>query len=205
MGCFIGDKDGTVKYYKNTGAADSPAYTPQTGASNPLNGIDFGDNASPWCGDLDGDGDNSCFIGGKDGTVKYYKNIGIGSKYDAVVDKSDKYELRNTDEGYVQEYAVCITVIGTPQRVLDTFVDESVKLKNPALNDWFSQKDTLDGVKTLVPAVSNLDLVDKSAFADAVDDANVTATYNISQQTHRSHGTSNALENQQDPIQPICE
>ena len=55
--CLIGESDGTVKYFLNTGSASSPAYTEQTGASNPLNGIDVGRDAAPWCGDLDGDGD----------------------------------------------------------------------------------------------------------------------------------------------------
>ena len=29
----------------------------RTGANHPLNGVNVGDTASPWCGDVDGDGD----------------------------------------------------------------------------------------------------------------------------------------------------
>merc|ERR1711988_43443 len=116
----------------------------------------------------------------------------------------DTYPLRPNDEGYVQEYAVCITVIGTSQEVLYTFVDASVNMENPALNAWFSQKDTLDGVKTLVPAISNLELVDKDQFTNSSD---IEAHYNVATQTYRVHGgTSQALNYQASAkTAPICQ
>ena len=52
----FGIYDGSVKYYLNVGSASSPAFTLQTGASNPLNGTDVGTMSSPWSGDMNGDG-----------------------------------------------------------------------------------------------------------------------------------------------------
>jgi len=74
--CFIGDYDGTVKYYRNTGSSTSPTFAAQTGDDNPLNGVSGGDDPAPAFVDIDGDGDQDCFIGDYYGTIKYYKNTG---------------------------------------------------------------------------------------------------------------------------------
>ena len=62
MDAFIGDKLGTILYYKNTGTALSPTFALHTGGSNPLN-VDVGYNSAPSFADLDGDGDMDAFIG----------------------------------------------------------------------------------------------------------------------------------------------
>ena len=49
---------GTIKHFKNTGSASSPAFVEQTGSLNPFHGLNVGDFPAPWCGDFDGDGDN---------------------------------------------------------------------------------------------------------------------------------------------------
>ncbi|RMG78698.1 MAG: VCBS repeat-containing protein, partial [Bacteroidetes bacterium] len=76
MDAFIGANDGTLYYYKNTGNATSPTFTPQTGSSNPLNGADFGTDAMPIFVDIDKDGDMDAFIGANDGTIYYEENTG---------------------------------------------------------------------------------------------------------------------------------
>jgi len=73
---FIGEKYGTVKYYKNTGNNTNPVFTEQTGALNPFNGVDVGWSAVPAFADVDNDGDWDAFIGESLGTIKYYKNTG---------------------------------------------------------------------------------------------------------------------------------
>ncbi|MBE7174333.1 MAG: T9SS type A sorting domain-containing protein [Williamsia sp.] len=75
---FIGDYDGTVKYYKNTGTATAPVFTLQGGAANPLNSVSAY-NAVPTFVDIDGDGDKDAFIGEYYGTVLYYKNTGTAT------------------------------------------------------------------------------------------------------------------------------
>ena len=37
---FIGEEDGNINYFENTGTSDSAAFTERTGSLNPLNGVD---------------------------------------------------------------------------------------------------------------------------------------------------------------------
>ncbi|WP_369177467.1 FG-GAP-like repeat-containing protein [Candidatus Thiodubiliella endoseptemdiera] len=75
----VGENDGTLKYYQNTGTTSNPAYEVKTGDSNPFNGIDVGNTASPTLADIDGDGDLDLVVGERDGTLKYYQNTGTTS------------------------------------------------------------------------------------------------------------------------------
>jgi hypothetical protein len=73
---FIGEYQGTINYYKNTGSNVSPIFTVQTGAANPFNGVDVGFQSAPAFVDIDNDGDFDAFIGEGDGTINYYENTG---------------------------------------------------------------------------------------------------------------------------------
>ena len=76
---FVGQYDGTVAYYKNTGTATTPVFTLETGVNNPLDGIDVGYGSYPVFADIDGDGDQDLFIGDYDGTIFFYKNTGTAT------------------------------------------------------------------------------------------------------------------------------
>ena len=69
-----GTSNGIFYYYENTGSG----YTEQTGASNPFDGLDAGDDSSPTFVDVDGDGDLDLVAGEYNGTFKYYENTGSG-------------------------------------------------------------------------------------------------------------------------------
>ncbi|MHB8789164.1 MAG: FG-GAP-like repeat-containing protein [Desulfobulbaceae bacterium] len=73
---FVGDYYGAVKYYKNSGSRFKTVLDEQTGAANPLDGVDVGLLSAPTFVDIDDDGDFDAFIGERDGTVKYYENTG---------------------------------------------------------------------------------------------------------------------------------
>ena len=71
---YLGESNGTIVFYENTGSQASPTFTQQTGGDNPFNGVDIGSFSRPTCGDLDNDGDTDCFIGENDGTINYFLN-----------------------------------------------------------------------------------------------------------------------------------
>ncbi|MBR8826408.1 MAG: VCBS repeat-containing protein [Gomphosphaeria aponina SAG 52.96 = DSM 107014] len=73
---FIGEENGNVNYFKNTGTSTNPQFVEVTGTQNPLNSFDVGNNSTPTWVDIDKDGDFDAFMGEKNGTIKYFKNIG---------------------------------------------------------------------------------------------------------------------------------
>ena len=76
LDAVVGELDGTLHYFENTGSAIAPAFTEHTGAANPFNGVDVGDYSTPSFADLDGDGDLDAVVGEYDGTLHYFENTG---------------------------------------------------------------------------------------------------------------------------------
>ncbi|MCP4698516.1 MAG: VCBS repeat-containing protein, partial [Gammaproteobacteria bacterium] len=73
---FIGESDGSINLFTNAGTAAKPAFLAQVGESDPLDGIDVGDDSDPVFVDIDNDGDQDVFIGESGGGVEYYENVG---------------------------------------------------------------------------------------------------------------------------------
>ena len=76
LDAVVGTFDGTLHYFQNTGTAIAAAFTEQTGAANPFNGLDVGGWARPNFADLDGDGDLDAVVGEGFGTLHYFENTG---------------------------------------------------------------------------------------------------------------------------------
>jgi Ca2+-binding RTX toxin-like protein len=76
----LGQSNGTLKFYENTGTGAAPVYVERAGApANPFNGIDVGDQSTPSFVDLDGDGDMDLVVGASNGAVQYYVNNSTGA------------------------------------------------------------------------------------------------------------------------------
>ncbi|MCP4698270.1 MAG: hypothetical protein GY862_15660 [Gammaproteobacteria bacterium] len=71
-----GAGDGTLHYFENTGSAARPVYVERSGADNPWDGVDVGNNSAPVLADLDVDGDLDLVAGTKAGTLRYFENTG---------------------------------------------------------------------------------------------------------------------------------
>ncbi len=72
---IAGDALGNIAYFENTGTATAPGFTQQTGAANPLDGVDVGAYSVPELADLDGDSDLDLIIGARN-SLHYFENTG---------------------------------------------------------------------------------------------------------------------------------
>ncbi len=75
---FIGDNNGTINFYQNTGTVSAPVFSPADGNTiiNPMAAVDVGQFAAPVFADIDNDGDQDVFVGSLSGTVFFYQNTG---------------------------------------------------------------------------------------------------------------------------------
>ena len=52
----VGEWDGLLNYFENTGTSTAPVFVVRTGSANSFDGIDLSSNSAPVLADLDNDG-----------------------------------------------------------------------------------------------------------------------------------------------------
>ena len=91
LDAFVGEYDGDMLYFQNSGRSARPAFA--AASSNPYGLSDVGQFASPAFADLDGDGDLDAFIGEYNGDTLYFANSGAASAPAFAAASSNPYGL----------------------------------------------------------------------------------------------------------------
>lgn len=75
LDAIVGNDQGTLRYYENTGTNTAPEFEEQPGSRNPFDNIDVGDYSSPSFANLDGDSSLDVIVGNGNGTLRYYELV----------------------------------------------------------------------------------------------------------------------------------
>ena len=75
-------RNGTIRYFENTGTPALPGFTERTGAANPFEGIEARYTATFALADIDGDQDIDLVIPGFMSYLEFYENIGTRTNPD---------------------------------------------------------------------------------------------------------------------------
>ena len=96
---IVGNGDGDIAYFENTGTVSSPSFTQRTGAANPFDTITKGSWSTLTLADLDGDGDLDLAVGINDGDVHYYENTGTSANPNFISRTGETSPLNNINAG----------------------------------------------------------------------------------------------------------
>jgi predicted lactoylglutathione lyase len=73
---FVGEYNGNINFFRNTGTATNPTFTLET---QNFASIDVGIDSRPIFSDIDNDGDQDLFVGELSGNINFYRNTGTAN------------------------------------------------------------------------------------------------------------------------------
>lgn len=83
---FSGQIDGKILFFRNTGSATAPKFRTEANTFG-LTAVD--EYSKPSFADIDGDGDQDLFIGGKSGSITFFRNTGSATVPSYVVEANN--------------------------------------------------------------------------------------------------------------------
>lgn len=93
---FVGEQDGNINFFRNTGSATIPVFMLET---ENLDSIDVGRENSPAFVDIDNDNDLDLFVGEQSGNINFYRNTGT------VTNPTFTFETENYSAIYVEGHS----------------------------------------------------------------------------------------------------
>ncbi len=75
LDAFVGEDDGSIWFFANTGTSSSPSFTAKLVDPFGLDGGQISRRAIPSFADIDGDGDVDAFVGAQFGDVRFFRNV----------------------------------------------------------------------------------------------------------------------------------
>ncbi|MDD5065813.1 MAG: FG-GAP-like repeat-containing protein [bacterium] len=160
---FIGNWEGYLEFYRNTGSNNDPKYVMEnSGASikNSFEGVCTLNAAVPAWIDIDQDGDQDLFLGNISGCLSFYENIGTPTQPKLKqINKGNSKETSyfNIDVGY-NSYPVFIDIDGDND--MDLFIGERDGFINYYQNAGDSHKPIFQAVNMAETMESSFHKID---------------------------------------------
>jgi Ca2+-binding RTX toxin-like protein len=93
LDAFVGNSDGDILFYENTGGANSPFFASPT--TNPFGLSKEGYLSTPIFADVDGDGDLDAFVGDQYGDIHFFRNEGTADSPSFAESTTNPFGLTN--------------------------------------------------------------------------------------------------------------
>ncbi|BAQ65142.1 FG-GAP-like repeat-containing protein [Geminocystis sp. NIES-3709] len=177
---FIGNYEGSIVYYENTGTNNQPTFLKNT-SNNPFSAIDLNGATSPGYstpafGDVDGDGDHEValrdqdlILGSSDGKIRFYRNSNL--TFTEVTGSNNPFN--SIDIG---DYSTPILIDIDSDSDLDLFIGSGDGLIKFYRNTG-SETNPVFVEETAENPFQNVDLFDRASiiFADLDEDGDLDA------------------------------
>ncbi|MCU0644252.1 MAG: T9SS type A sorting domain-containing protein [bacterium] len=163
---FVGEKEGNLNFFRNTGTAAIPVFVLET---ENLDSIDVGSESAPVFVDIDNDRDLDLFVGEQDGKIHFYRNSGTAAN------PAFTFETDNYSAIYVEGHSRPIIADIDNDQDFDLFVGdrdgEIIFFRNRGTTSIPSF--TLEAKNFVSEIILDLGLLSNATFVDIDNDADL--------------------------------